>query len=299
MPNISRIDLLTEAHDQSHRSVEYTFSTLKEAGYWWPKMRMDVREYCQKCIICRAATAGKTGKGLLVGWGIEPRRFEVVHIDFAGPLTKSAKGNSYVLSLVDRATGWVEMVPTPDRTTASAVRALLSVWIPRYGAPRTIVSDNGSHFTSAEFADACAEYQIRLKTVVPYHPQGNGMVERRFRDMNRAVRIFATVRKDWEEILPQFTFGSRNISNSVTGFSPAELVFGEKIRHPLTLDGNFNKYYDQSTELARTLFRLNMVEQILVDKKFTLHQQSSEKASERYEVRDYEVGGIHLRGRAT
>ena len=96
-------------------------------------MRMDVREYCQKCIICRAATAGKTGKGLLVGWGIEPRRFEVVHIDFAGPLTKSAKGNSYVLSLVDRATGWVEMVPTPDRTTASAVGALLSVWIPRYG----------------------------------------------------------------------------------------------------------------------------------------------------------------------
>ena len=108
--------------------------------------------------------------------------------------------------------------------------------------------------------------------------------------MNRAVRIFATVRKDWEEILPQFTFGSRNISNSVTGFSPAELVFGEKIRHPLTLDGNFNKYYDQSTELARTLFRLNMVEQILADKKFTLHQQGSEKASERYEVRDYEVG---------
>ena len=183
----------------------------------------------------------------MVGWGIEPRRFEVIHIDFAGPLTESAKGNSYVLSLVDRTTGWEEMVPTPDKTTASAVRALLSVWVPRYGVPKAVISDNGSHFTSSEFADAGAEYQIRLKTVVPYHPQGNGMVERRFRDMNRAVRIFATVRKDWEEILPQFIFGSRNITNSVTGFAPAELVFGEKIRHPLTLDGNFNKYYDQST----------------------------------------------------
>ena len=290
VPNISRIDLLAEAHDQSHRSIEYTSSTLKDAGYWWPNMRSDIKEYCQKCIICRAATAGKTGKGLLVGWGIEPRRFEVIHIDFAGPLTESAKGNSYVLSLVDRATGWVEMVPTPDRTTASAVRALLSVWVPRYGVPKAVISDNGSHFTSSEFADACAEYQIRLKTVVPYHPQGNGMVERRFRDMNRAVRIFATVRKDWEEILPQFIFGSRNITNSVTGFAPAELVFGEKIRHPLTLDGNFNKYYDQSTELTRTLFRLNLAEQILADKKFSLHQSSSEKASERFEVRDYEVG---------
>ena len=136
VPNISRIDLLAEAHDQSHRSIEYTSSTLKDAGYWWPNMRSDIKEYCQKCIICRAATAGKTGKGLLVGWGIEPRRFEVIHIDFAGPLTESAKGNSYVLSFVDRANSWVKMVPTPDRTTASAVRALLSVWVPRYGSPR-------------------------------------------------------------------------------------------------------------------------------------------------------------------
>ena len=148
VPNISRMNLLAEAHDRSHRGIDHTYSTLKEAGYWWPKMRVDVNEYCRKCIICRAAKAGTTGKGLLVGWGIKPRRFEAVHIDSAGPLTKSTMGNSYVISLVDRATGWIEMVPTPDRTTASAVKALLSVWIPRYGVPKAVVSDNGSHFTS-------------------------------------------------------------------------------------------------------------------------------------------------------
>jgi len=253
-------------------------------------MRMDVKEYCHKCLICRAANAGKVGKGLIVGWGIEPRRFEAVHIDYAGPLSKSTKGNTYVLSLVDRATGWIEMVPTADRTTASAVRALMSVWIPRYGVPKTVVSDNGSHFTSAEFAEACAEYQIHLKTVVPYHPQGNGTVERRFRDLNRAVRIFTTVGKDWEETLPQFLFGTRNITNSVTGFAPAELVYGEKIRHPLALDGNFNRYHDQATELARTLYNLNLAEQVLADKRLSLHQHSSEKAAQRFEVKDYEVG---------
>src|SRR5690606_258084 len=210
----------------------------------WPKMKDDVKEYCQKCIICRASKAGKVGKGLIVGWGIEPRRFEAIHIDFAGPLTKSAKGNIYVLSLVDRATGWIEMVPTPDKTSASAVKALLSVWIPRYGVPKVVVSDNGSHFTSAEFVEACAEYHIHLKTVVPYHPQGNGMVERRFRDLNRAVRVLTSVEKDWEEVLPQFVFGTRNITNSVTGFAPSELVYGEKIRHPINIDGNFNRFYD-------------------------------------------------------
>ena len=94
-------------------------------------------------IICRAAEAGKVGKGLLVGWGLEPRKFECIHIDFAGPLSKTAKGNTYVLSMVDRATGWVEMVATPDRSSKSAIKSLLSVWVSRYGVPKKVVSDNG------------------------------------------------------------------------------------------------------------------------------------------------------------
>ena len=116
------------------------------------------------------------------------------------------------------------------------------------------------------------------------------MVERRFRDMNRAVRIFASVEKDWGEILPQFLFGTRNLANSGTGFSPAELVFGEKIRTPFALDGNFNKYYDQGTELAKTLYYLNMAEQVVADKKLNLFHRSLKAAGERFDIKDYEVG---------
>ena len=192
--------------------------------------------------------------------------------------------------MVDRATGWVEMVATPDHTCQSAIRSILSEWVPRYGVPKTIVSDNGTHFTSKEFGEACAEYKIHGRTVVPYHPQANGLVERRFRDMNRAVRILATVERDWEDVLPQFLFSTRNLANSVTGFSPAELVFGEKIRTPLTLDGNFNRYYNQGTELERTLYRLNLAEQVVADKKLILFQRTSEVAGERFEIKDYEVG---------
>ena len=156
--------------------------------------------------------------------------------------------------------------------------------------PKVIVSDNGTHFTSKEFGEACAEYKIHVRTVVPYHPQANGMVERRFRDMNRAVRIFASVEKDWDEILPQFRFGTRNPANSVTGFSPAELVFGEKIQTPFARDGNFNKYYDQGTELARTLYYLNMAEQVVADKKLNLFHRSLKAVGERFEIKGYEVG---------
>lgn len=72
-------------------------------------------------------------------------------------------------------------------------------------------------------------------------------------------------------------------------------MFGDKIRTPLTLDGNFNRYYNQETELERTLYRLNLAEQVVADKKLNLFQQSSEAAGERFEIRDYKVGGRSLR----
>ena len=84
---------------------------------------------------------------------MEPRKFECIHIDFAVRLSKAAKGNSYVLSMVDRATCWVEMAATPDRSSKSAIKSLLSVWVSRYRIPKTLVSDNESHFMSAEFQE--------------------------------------------------------------------------------------------------------------------------------------------------
>ena len=113
---LCRMDLLAEAHDGTHRGIKNTLTALQDAGYWWPRMKDDTRTYCRNCLICRVGEAGKVGKGLLVGWGLEPRRFEVLHIDFAGPLSRSRNGSSYGFSMVDigRLAGWKWL---PCRTT--------------------------------------------------------------------------------------------------------------------------------------------------------------------------------------
>ena len=88
VPNLSRLDLLSEAHDTNHKKTENTWKALRDNRYWWPKMREDVKRYCDNCIGCRAAEAGNQGKGLLVGRGVEPARFDCVHIDYACPLSQ-------------------------------------------------------------------------------------------------------------------------------------------------------------------------------------------------------------------
>jgi len=102
-------------------------------------------------------------------------------------MPKSVNGKTYVFSMLDRATGWVEMVATADATTECAVQAILSAWIPRFGVPKALVADNGSHFQSHELKEVCRKLSIKTKPVVPYHPQGNGAVERRFREMIRQL----------------------------------------------------------------------------------------------------------------
>ena len=72
VPTLCRLDLLAEAHDKIHRGIESTYTALQDAGYWWPQMKEDTRAYCRNCLICRVTEAGKVGKGLLIGWGLEP-----------------------------------------------------------------------------------------------------------------------------------------------------------------------------------------------------------------------------------
>jgi hypothetical protein len=104
------------------------------------------------------------------------------------------------------------------------------------------------------------------------------------------VKIFTSVEKEWEDVLPHFLYGTRNIQNSVTGFSPAELVFGEKIRTTFSLDGNFNRWMDQVTELARAMYRLNLAEQVIADRKLDLFQRSADAVAERFAAEDFKKG---------
>jgi transposase InsO family protein len=86
--------------------------------------------------------------------------------------------NRYVLSIIDRATGWPEMLPTVDCTATTAVRVLIKTWICRYGVPKIVVSDNGRHFTAKQFKEATEVMGIRVKHPTTYHPQSNGVAER-------------------------------------------------------------------------------------------------------------------------
>ena len=257
--------------------------------YYWAGMGRDVENFIKACILC-AVTASRRGKGILVGWGLEPPRLACIHADYSGPFQATKRCNRYIFAMVDRATGWLEMHATEDCKAETAANLLLNQWVPRYGCPRKVVTDNGRHFTAKTFEEATKALGMRLVHSTIYHPQSNGMIERRFRDMGKAIKIFGQTHGEWDDILPIFTLATRNKLNKTTGYSPAMLLYGQELRLPTAIDAKVETWHDQPTELHKLLVRRKMVDEVINNKKEKLHNESVQEAEGRFKLIDWKVG---------
>ena len=93
-----------------------------------------------------------------------------------GPFPQSF-GNLYILLAVDYVSKSVEAVACPRNDTNTVVSFLQKNILSRFGTPRTIICDGGSHFANKIFSKLMSRYGIKHIRSLAYHPQTNGQVE--------------------------------------------------------------------------------------------------------------------------
>ena len=76
---------------------------------------------------------------------LEVKLFDVWGMDFMGPFPSSL-GYKYILVMVDYVSKWVEAIPTITNDAKVVKKMLKKTIFPRFGTPRTLISDEGSHF---------------------------------------------------------------------------------------------------------------------------------------------------------
>nr|XP_028956459.1 uncharacterized protein LOC103430964 [Malus domestica] len=123
--------------------------------------------------------------------------FDVWGIDFMEPFP-SSHGNLYILVAVDYVSKWVEAIASPTCKSSVVFGFLQNTIFPRFGVPRAIISDEGTHFLNHTMAALCAKYHIHHRIATPYHPQTSGQVEVSNRELRRILeKTVSSSRKDW------------------------------------------------------------------------------------------------------
>ena len=90
-----------------------------------------------------------------------------------GPFPSSF-GNLYILLAVDYVSKWVEAIACPKNDANIVDGFTQRNILNRFGAPRTIISDEEIHFANKVFAKLMRKYGIRYVMGLAYHPQSNG-----------------------------------------------------------------------------------------------------------------------------
>ena len=136
------------------------------------------------------------------------------------------------LVVVDAHSKWIECHIMASTTSASTIGKLREIF-GTHGLPETVVSNNGTNFTSAEFKEFMRQNRIIHKTSAPYHPASNGLAERAVQTVKKG--LLKTPGNCVAQKLQQVLFHYRLTPHSLTRRSPAEMLVGRKLRSRLDL----------------------------------------------------------------
>ena len=113
-----------------------------------------------------------------------------------GPFPHSF-GTMYILLAVDYVSKWVEATTCPRNDAIIVVGFMQRNIFSRFGAPKTIICDEGSHFANKVFAKLMGRYGIKHLMGLAYHPQSNGQAEISNREIKKILeKIVNASRKD-------------------------------------------------------------------------------------------------------
>jgi hypothetical protein len=101
---------------------------------------------------------------------------DVWGIDFIRPFPNS-EGCEYILVVIDYVSQWMEALPCQVADAMHSKKMFHEVIFLRYGVPRIVISDGGSHFIDRTFRKGLSEVEVDYQIATPYHPQTSGQAE--------------------------------------------------------------------------------------------------------------------------
>lgn len=226
IPESLQSRVLQLAHE-GHSGIVRTKQRLRDK-VWWPGMDKQIENMVISCHACQVVSGNTFPTEPMQPTKMPAGPWQELAIDLCGPLPSGET----ICVMVDYYSRWVEAVVLKSTTSDVIVRWMRNIFS-IHGIPMSIKSDNGPQFISETYVAFLQEYGIKAKHVTPYWPQANGGVERMNRAFMKALRAANVENENWRNGLTSFLMNYRSTPHFSTGVTPAELMFGRKIRTKL------------------------------------------------------------------
>ena len=204
----SRDTLLDELHDTHPGIVK--MKAVARSYLWWPGLDREIEMRVKGCNICQIYNK-QPPVSPLHPWEWPGHTWHRIHIDYAGPFE-----GRIILIIVDAHSKYIDAHVVASATTSATITKLRHTFAV-LGLPITIVSDNGSCFTSDEFEQFCRANGIKHVKWSPYHPSSNGLTERAVQTVKAGLKKTTC---NLEDRLCNFLTRYRATPQSTTGQTP-------------------------------------------------------------------------------
>ena len=263
VPTVLIYEILKSCHDDlsgAHLGQKKTLHKVA-SRFFWNNIKRDSTDWVRACKLCAAKKTPILPKAPLHPITEANRPFDMIGIDFVGPLPSTDNGNVYLLVLTDYATRWVEAFATKDSKAKTVARILITQIIARHGAPKKLLSDQGKCFLANIIQEICKYFEIKKINTTAYHPQTNGLTEKFNGTLCKMLSSYCNERQtDWDEYLDICLFAYRTSKQETTKETPFRLLYGRDANLPIDMakwstSDMFLQNIEQAWELAKSFIK--------------------------------------------